>query len=192
MSGPLSGSERRSEWTTAADQERKSLETAQKMRQKEEEHELKLRGMAAKYGVEPPKQRPFEPKIGSRTPLPTPTAAAPLAAPASAQPGPQPTDTQPAMLTPGEAVIPAASAQNPKNQGIIARLVQEGRDANTALQGLMQHFTGNPGAAPIGTGSAGQARDLISGRGQQIDAAVQKAAGYADGTTAVPFPLARR
>jgi len=184
MSGPLSGSERRSEWTTAAAEERKSLETAQKMRQKEEEHALKLKGMAAKYGVEPPPQRSFEPKIGTRTPLPTPTPVAPLAAPASAQPGPQPTDTQPAMLTPGEAVIPAPAAQNPKNQGIIARLVQEGRDANTALQGLMQHFTGTALPDTIRSTAPG----FIQNRGKQID----KAAGYADGTTAVPFPLARR
>jgi len=183
MSGPLSGEERRNDWVVAADQERKSLEAAQRMRQKEEEHALKMRGLAAKYGVEAPVR--VEPRVGTRSPLPA--ARAPLAAPA-----PQPTDVQPAMLTPGEAVIPAPAAQDPKNQGIIARLVQEGREANKALQGLMQHFTGNPSAVPIGTGAARQARDLLAGRGQQINMQVDKAAGYADGTTAVPFPLARR
>lgn len=176
MSGPLSGQERRNEWVVAAEQERKSIETAQKMRQKEEEHQLKLKGMAAKYGVPEP-QRSFEPKIGTRTPLPT--ARAPMAAPA-----PQPSDTQPAMLTPGEAVIPAPAAQDPKNRGIIQRLVQEGREANTALQGLMQHFTGTAVPAAIESTAPG----VIRNRAQIID----KAAGYADGTTAVPFPLARR
>jgi lysozyme family protein len=40
------------------------------------------------------------------------------------------TDTVPAMLTPGEAVIPRAAAQNPKNKKAIKRMVQEGRKAN--------------------------------------------------------------
>jgi len=42
----------------------------------------------------------------------------------------QGTDTVPAMLTPGEAVIPRAAAQNPKNKKAIKRMVQEGRKAN--------------------------------------------------------------
>lgn len=175
MSGPLSGEERRNDWVVAADQERKSLETAQKMRQKEEEHALKMKGLAAKYGVEAPR---MEPKVGTRSPLPA--ARAPLAAPA-----PQPTDVQPAMLTPGEAVIPAPAAQDPKNQGIIARLVSEGREANKALQGLMQHFTGTAVPETIRDTAPG----VVRNRAQHINRAV---AGYADGTTAVPFPLARR
>jgi hypothetical protein len=40
------------------------------------------------------------------------------------------TDTVPAMLTPGEAVIPQPAAQNPKNKKAIKRMVQEGRKAN--------------------------------------------------------------
>jgi len=38
-----------------------------------------------------------------------------------------PSDTVPAMLTPGEAVIPEAAAQNPKNKEVITSLVNEGR-----------------------------------------------------------------
>lgn len=36
-------------------------------------------------------------------------------------------DTVPAMLTPGEAVIPAEAAQNPKNQPVIEDMIAEGR-----------------------------------------------------------------
>ena len=38
-----------------------------------------------------------------------------------------PSDTVPAMLTPGEAVIPREAAQNPKNKPIIDKLIAEGR-----------------------------------------------------------------
>jgi len=38
------------------------------------------------------------------------------------------TDTVPAMLTPGEAVIPAEAAQLPKNQKVIKEFIQEGRE----------------------------------------------------------------
>ena len=40
------------------------------------------------------------------------------------------TDSVPAMLTPGEAVIPAAAAQNPNNKPAINAMVAEGRQAN--------------------------------------------------------------
>jgi hypothetical protein len=40
------------------------------------------------------------------------------------------TDSVPAMLTPGEAVIPAAAAQNPQNKPAINAMVAEGRQAN--------------------------------------------------------------
>jgi len=49
----------------------------------------------------------------------------------------QGTDTVPAMLTPGEAVIPRAAAQNPKNKKAIKRMVQEGRRANAMMDGTM-------------------------------------------------------
>jgi len=43
---------------------------------------------------------------------------------------PMGTDTVPAMLTPGEAVIPAPAAQDPKNKKAIAKMVKEGRNKN--------------------------------------------------------------
>jgi hypothetical protein len=44
-------------------------------------------------------------------------------------------DSVPSMLTPGEAVIPAAAAQNPNNQPIIDSMIQEGRGANAIAEG---------------------------------------------------------
>ena len=48
---------------------------------------------------------------------------------------PNGTDTVPAMLTPGEAVIPATAAQNPKNKKTIQKMVQEGRQKNKLRDG---------------------------------------------------------
>jgi hypothetical protein len=45
------------------------------------------------------------------------------------------TDSVPAMLTPGEAVIPAAAAQNPQNKPAINAMVAEGRQANSVANG---------------------------------------------------------
>jgi len=42
----------------------------------------------------------------------------------------QGTDTVPAMLTPGEAVIPAPAAQNPDNKEVIKEMIEEGREKN--------------------------------------------------------------
>jgi len=44
-------------------------------------------------------------------------------------------DSVPAMLTPGEAIIPAAAAQNPNNQPMIDSMIQEGRSANAMAEG---------------------------------------------------------
>lgn len=41
-----------------------------------------------------------------------------------------PSDTVPAMLTPGEAVIPAAAAQDPDNKPVIEKMIKEGRAKN--------------------------------------------------------------
>lgn len=48
---------------------------------------------------------------------------------------PKGTDTVPAMLTPGEAVIPKAAAQDPKNKPLIKQMVQQGRQAQYHAQG---------------------------------------------------------
>jgi len=58
------------------------------------------------------------------------------------------TDTVPAMLTPGEAVIPRAAAQDPKNKKAIKRMVQEGRKANRLRDGAVDvRYSDAPGQA---------------------------------------------
>ena len=47
-------------------------------------------------------------------------------------------DTVPAMLSPGEAVIPASAAQDPANQGAIQGMVQEGRQDQGAAAQILQ------------------------------------------------------
>ena len=82
----------------------------------------------------------------------------------------QNTDTVPAMLTPGEAVIPEPAAQDPKNKPIIKKMVQQGRQANKAKKGFLGLRDGSVNIAYS---------DAIPSR-------VQQAAGYAQGTSAVP------
>ena len=45
-------------------------------------------------------------------------------------------DTVPALLTEGEAVIPAPAAQDPKNKPLIEKMIREGREANHKFQML--------------------------------------------------------
>jgi hypothetical protein len=45
------------------------------------------------------------------------------------------TDTVPAMLTPGEAVIPAPAAQDPRNKPLIKKMVQQGRRMQRLARG---------------------------------------------------------
>jgi hypothetical protein len=60
----------------------------------------------------------------------------------------QGTDTVPAMLTPGEAVIPEPAAQNPKNKAIIKKLVEEGREKNALRDGTVDvRYSDAPGQA---------------------------------------------
>ena len=47
-------------------------------------------------------------------------------------------DTVPAMLSPGEAVIPASAAQDPANQGAIENMVQEGREDQGMAAQILQ------------------------------------------------------
>ena len=47
-----------------------------------------------------------------------------------------PSDTVPAMLTPGEAVIPASVAMDPKYQGLIEEMVNEGRNRNDMAESI--------------------------------------------------------
>jgi hypothetical protein len=178
--GPLSNKERREDYVVSAKQVRENVAASAAERRKEELHRLKLQGEAAKYGVPAPKPA-------------APQPAAPLSAAAVAGPTDpvQAGDVVPAMLTPGEAVIPAPAAQDPANKGIIQRLVAQGRGANDAVRGLMQHFIGGAATAIPEQGGVQNATRSMTGRGRQIEDAERKALGLNNGTTSVPFPLAR-
>jgi len=59
------------------------------------------------------------------------------------------TDSVPAMLTPGEAVIPAAAAQNPANKPMINSMVNEGRAANDMADGMPAEVDMTAMAGPL-------------------------------------------
>jgi hypothetical protein len=218
--GPLSGKERREDAALLAKQQREMEAHRAKLAREQELHQIKLKGEAAKYGVAPP----AAPKMSTRDEVLAIQAAMPKA-PLAAAPQPGSTDTVPAMLTAGEAVIPVAAAQNPANKPIIARLVQEGRDAGAAVKGLMQHFLGEAAPRSIVDRKAnidkaeraatqgfedGTVSVTKSNKGWgavDLDSAYKKPQeyfnpvntakrvgnffGFEEGTTAVPFPLAR-
>jgi hypothetical protein len=64
------------------------------------------------------------------------------------------TDSVPAMLTPGEAVIPAAAAQNPNNKPMINSMINEGRNANAVANGQPQAAMPSPQMAGPLSGKA--------------------------------------
>jgi hypothetical protein len=59
------------------------------------------------------------------------------------------TDTVPAMLTPGEAVIPAPAAQDPKNKPLIQQMVAEGREANAEAKAPEQPLAFSKGTTRV-------------------------------------------
>jgi len=59
------------------------------------------------------------------------------------------TDTVPAMLTPGEAVIPAPAAQDPANKPAIRRMIEEGRKANQQFKGKVSEEGFNNGTGYV-------------------------------------------
>jgi len=59
------------------------------------------------------------------------------------------TDSVPAMLTPGEAVIPAAAAQNPNNKPAINAMVAEGRQANAVANNSTEEMPQEPMMGPL-------------------------------------------
>jgi hypothetical protein len=90
-----------------------------------------------------------------------------------------PSDTVPAMLTPGEAVIPRAAAQDPRNKPAIQRMVQQGRQA----QGMPVNGFANGGMVPTMTGKV-QLQNQLAVMPQV--GPKKHRLGYADGTTGVP------
>lgn len=119
MNGPLSGKQKREYLKFAAKEQREDRKAELEESRKQELHEIKLQEAAQKANQSlshkedvhaakmeelggPLSEKKDSPKVG-------------------------PTDTVPAMLTPGEAVIPRKAAQDPMNKPIIAQMVAEGR-----------------------------------------------------------------
>lgn len=105
----------------------------------------------------------------------------------------QNTDTVPAMLTPGEAVIPAPAAQDPKNKPIIKKMVQQGRQANKRgyADGTLDVNIDTDGIENVARELAQQyLRDgsVNISNSDVIPSRVQQAAGYNEGTIQVPVP----
>jgi len=160
----------------------------QALDQKNDTHKFKMKELGGPLS----KKAPTMPEQSGGSPLQSVPNEASLTNPEAG-----PSDTVPAMLTPGEAVIPAPVAQDPQYQPLIASMVQEGRDRNGYADGtpsvmdrVKQYFTGSKSDAPppppkLG-GQAGVAQEAISGRKQTIDDLERKSVGYAQGTKGVP------
>jgi len=156
-------------------------------RRKQQLHEIKLQEAAAKANQSiGHKEQMQQVKLKE--------AAAPLTKPSTFVA--KGTDTVPAMLTPGEAVIPEPAAQNPKNKAAIASMVEEGRQANALRDGAVQitprslayEHPDVPGSSFMdGTekvfsrGSSDQA-NYSNGTYGVVPQQVQQAVGYVDGT----------
>lgn len=112
------------------------------------------------------------------------------------------TDTVPAMLTPGEAVIPAPAAQNPKNKKAIQRMVQEGREANAMRDGAVNVVNSdvpslayrhpdvpgssfNDGTEHVFSRGSADMQHYNNGSYGVVPQQVQSAAGYQNGTEEV-------
>jgi hypothetical protein len=112
---------------------------------------------------------------------------------------PRNTDTVPAMLTPGEAVIPQPAAQDPKNKKAIKRMVKEGRKANKLRDGAVDvQYSDAPGQAKYHANGTTQVvpslayehpdvpgSSFMNGTTQVFSRGSSDQANYADGTYGV-------
>jgi len=155
--GPLSAKQHREYIKLDAEEQRKNAAFTQEQQRKEQLHQLKLQEAAAKasqgiahkedtHAMKLAEGTAKVPRINRQKlglPSMNPLAGAEVLGQGQKRlPGmvPMGTDTVPAMLTPGEAVIPAPAAQNPKNKKAIRRMVKEGRKKNA--QGFSDGTTG--------------------------------------------------
>lgn len=187
--GPLSAKQHREYLKFDAQERRETAKMEREESRKQELHEVKLMEAAAKAGQSVGhKEELHHYKMGtlgaplgkSKVKTPNPLAGTemfhqgqhmlPFQVTDAAKARKQNTDTVSAMLTPGEAVIPEPAAQDPKNKPLIKKMVQQGRQANKAKKGFLGLRDGSVNIVYS---------DAIPSR-------VQQAAGYADGTPAVP------
>jgi LysM repeat protein len=198
--GPLSPKAFREDAKVILSDRRDTLKALNDERRKQQKHELDMAIKAREAGVPPPP--PLAPTMGGK-PMP-------MGRPTNPEAGP--TDTVPAMLTPGEAVIPAGVAQNPAVKPLIEKLVngnifQRTNAARAQAAGFAEGTTevkkitisekiqaaidalrgrASAASAPQDVRHTGQGETVFDGRKQKID----KASGYAEGTTSVPFAVA--
>jgi hypothetical protein len=149
--GPLSMSakQHREYLKLQSEEQRKQAKMQQDESRKQQLHEIKLQEAAAKanqgighkenlhaaklndLGIKAPRMNKQKLGIPSQNPL----AGAGVLGRGQKSLYAEGTDTVPAMLTPGEAVIPEPAAQNPANKPIIKALVEEGRAKNQLKDG---------------------------------------------------------
>jgi hypothetical protein len=155
--GPLSGKQHREYLKFQNKEAREAAKMELDEKRKQQLHEIKLQEAAAKanqglghkqqvnnaklkeMGIPPAKMNKQKLGIPTQNPL-AGTGMFKQGQRSLAQPTvfeAKGTDTVPAMLTPGEAVIPRAAAQDPKNKKAIKRMVQEGRKANAMRDGAV-------------------------------------------------------
>ena len=128
--GPLSGKQHREYLKFAAKERREDVKAELEESRKQELHEIKLQEAAQKANqalvhkedTHAAKMEELGGPLSKRSKI----KVEPIAVP-PVNNGIAPSDTVPAMLTPGEAVIPAPAAQDPKNKPIIKQMVEEGR-----------------------------------------------------------------
>jgi len=162
--GPLSAKQHREYLKLDSQQQRESIKMQQDERRKQQLHEIKLQEAAAKanQGIGHKEQMQQVKLKEAGSPLSKPPkmnrqklglpSTNPMAGTEMFKQGQhklsQGTDTVPAMLTPGEAVIPEPAAQNPENKAIIKRMVDEGRQANALRDGAVDvRYSDAPGQA---------------------------------------------
>jgi hypothetical protein len=214
--GPLSAKQHREYLKLNSQEQRESAKMEQDERRKQQLHEIKLQEAAAKanQGIGHKEQMQqvklkdagsalSKPPKMNRQKLGLPSTN-PLAGTEVFKQGQrklaQGTDTVPAMLTPGEAIIPEPAAQDPKNKEIIKQMVDEGREANALRDGAVQvvpslayEHPDVPGSSFMdGTtqvfsrGSADQA-NYADGTYGVVPQQVQQAVGYTNGTENVSW-----
>jgi len=149
--GPLSGKQHREWLKFSAKESRESAKMEKEESRKDQLHEVKLMEAAAKahqgighkeelHGL---KVNELGGPLGNKPRMNREKLGLPSSNPMSGtgmfKQGQhmlaQGTDTVPAMLTPGEAVIPRAAAQDPRNKPMIAKMVQQGRQAQHHARG---------------------------------------------------------
>ncbi len=195
--GPLSAKQHREYLKLEAEEQRKNAAFTQEQQRKEQLHKLKLQEAAAKasQGIAHKEQNQAVklaegtakvPRINRQKlglPSMNPLANTEVLSPGQKRlPGmvPSGTDTVPAMLTPGEAVIPAPAAQDPKNKKAIKRMVNEGRKANKENKGVLGFENGTTVVPSLAYAHYDEPGSSFMNGTNNVPA-------YADGTTEVPW-----